>query len=76
MEVAELKRSKEPGPIKFPDNGIENTKGLNIPLLDRLMRCDTAFDRTIDRILYQLERLQRMRHGQPVPPEQRVRLEL
>jgi hypothetical protein len=77
MEVAELKRSKEPALFaELINSGIDDTKGLNIPVLDPLMRCETAFERTIDRILYQLERLQRMRHGQPVPPEQRVRLEL
>lgn len=39
------------------------------PSLDRLLRYEASLDRTIDRTLSQLERLQRMRKGQPVPPE-------
>jgi len=38
------------------------------PQLDRLLRYETAISREIDRTLNQLERLQRMRLGQPVPP--------
>ena len=38
------------------------------PQLDRLLRYETAISREIDRTLNQLERLQRMRRGQPVPP--------
>jgi hypothetical protein len=34
---------------------------------DRLMRYETHLSRAIDRILNRLERLQRMRQGQPVP---------
>jgi len=73
IEVAELKRSKEAAPSV---EDMLSGKGPDMPVLDRFVRCETAFERTVDRILYQLERLQRMRHGQPVPPEQRVRLEL
>jgi hypothetical protein len=36
--------------------------------LDRLLRYETTISREIDRTLIQLERLQRMRRGQPVPP--------
>jgi hypothetical protein len=36
--------------------------------LDRLLRYETTLDRAIERVLNQLERLQRMRRGQPVPP--------
>jgi hypothetical protein len=35
---------------------------------DRLLRYETHLSREIDRILNQLERLQRLRRGQPVPP--------
>jgi hypothetical protein len=38
------------------------------PQLDRLLRYETAISREIDRTLNQLERLQRMRLGQLVPP--------
>jgi len=38
------------------------------PCLDRLLRYEAAISREIERTLSQLERLQRMRRGQPVPP--------
>jgi hypothetical protein len=43
----------------------------NVPhghTLDRLLRYEASLERTFDRTLSQLERLQRMRLGQPVPP--------
>jgi hypothetical protein len=43
-------------------------------VLDRLMRYEAHLNREIDRTLRQLERLQRMRQGQPVPPSIRVEL--
>jgi hypothetical protein len=73
MEVAELKRTKEAAPFV---EDVLSGKGPDMPVLDRFVRCEAAFERSVDRILYHLERLQRMRRGQPVPPEQRVRLEL
>lgn len=39
-----------------------------LPDMDRLQRYETTISREIDRTLNQLERLQRMRLGQPVPP--------
>jgi hypothetical protein len=36
--------------------------------MDRLLRYGTSLDREMDRTLKQLERCQRMRLGQPVPP--------
>jgi len=36
--------------------------------LDRLLRYETHLSREMDRILNRLERLQRMRRGQPLPP--------
>lgn len=41
---------------------------------DRLLRYETHFSREIDRVLNQLERLQRIRKGQPVPPTLNVNL--
>ena len=44
------------------------------PPVDLLLRYLTTFDRSIARTLDELERLQRARKGQPVPP--RIELEL
>jgi hypothetical protein len=41
---------------------------------DRLMRYETHLSREIDRILNRLERLQRMRKGQPLPPQVDVKI--
>ena len=38
------------------------------PQLDRLLRYETSLERSIERTLNQLERLQRIRLGRPVPP--------
>jgi hypothetical protein len=43
------------------------------PTLDRLLRYETSLERNFDRTLSQLERLQRIRKGQPVLPELKVR---
>jgi hypothetical protein len=43
------------------------------PKLDRLLRYEASLERSFDRTLSQLERLQRMRLGQPVAPELKVR---
>jgi len=43
------------------------------PGLDRLLRYEANLDRSFDRTLSQLERLQRMRLGQPVLPKLEVR---
>ena len=40
----------------------------DVPQLDRLLRYETSLERSIERTLNQLERLQRMRLGRPVPP--------
>jgi len=44
------------------------------PELDRLLRYEASLERSFDRTLSQLERLQRMRAGQPVLPELKVRV--
>ena len=42
------------------------------PALDRLLRYEASLERNIDRTLSHLERLQRMRLGQPVLPKLEV----
>jgi hypothetical protein len=42
--------------------------------LDRLLRYETHLSREIDRVLNRLERLQRMRTGQPPPPQLDVKI--
>jgi hypothetical protein len=42
--------------------------------LDRIIRCETHLSREYDRLLNQLERVQRIRLGQPTPPT--IRLEI
>jgi hypothetical protein len=44
------------------------------PGLDRLLRYEASLERSFDRTLSQLDRLQRMRRGQPVPPKLDVHL--
>ncbi len=43
-------------------------------VLDRVLRYEASLNRAFDRTLSQLERLQRMRLGQAVPPSVRVEL--
>jgi hypothetical protein len=42
--------------------------------LDRLLRYETSLERAFDRTLTQLERAQRMRKGQPLPPQMEVKI--
>jgi hypothetical protein len=44
------------------------------PQLERLLRYETTLDRAFDRTLNQLERIQRARKGQPLPPTLNVNL--
>jgi hypothetical protein len=44
--------------------------------MDRLLRYGTSLDRELERILKQLERLQRMRLGQPLPSRLDVNVSL
>ena len=56
--------------------GIEFLRA-NVPevsQLDRLLRYETTLERNFDRILNQIERLQRLRKGQPVSPTLDVRV--
>jgi hypothetical protein len=43
-------------------------------MMELLMRLETPFSREIDRILNRLGRLQRMRNGQPLPPQLDVKI--
>jgi hypothetical protein len=45
-----------------------------VPSLELSLRYESSFERSFDRALSQLERLQRMRSGQPVLPELNVNL--
>ena len=42
--------------------------------LDKILRYDTTIDRSLDRALNRLERLQRRRKGEPVLPPVNVQL--
>jgi hypothetical protein len=42
--------------------------------LDRILRYETAIERNLGRALNRLERLQRRRKGEPIPPPVSVRL--
>ena len=49
----------------------------NVPdsqVLDRLLRYESCLERAFDRTLAQLERLQRIRKGQPLPPQLDVKI--
>jgi hypothetical protein len=49
----------------------------NVPdhgVLARLLRYETSLERAFDRTLTQLERLQRMRRGQPLPPQLDIKI--
>jgi hypothetical protein len=54
-------------------NQLEETRTL-VPLQDRLQRYEASLDRSFDRTLSQLERLQRVRSGQLVPPPLKVEI--
>jgi hypothetical protein len=56
------------------ETGIELFDLYKRPDLDHLVRYETTLDRAIDRALAQLERFQRIRLGQPVPPRIEVNL--
>jgi hypothetical protein len=55
-------------------NGIDLLGLSERPSRDHLLRYETTLDRAIDRTLAQLERFQRIRLGQPVPPRIDVNL--
>lgn len=51
---------------------IDGLEHLGAPSLDLMLRYESTLERAFDRALSQLERLQRMRRGQPVPPRVEV----
>lgn len=70
-EVRRLKAShKRRITIRSQRNEIEllRRKIPEIPWLDRVLRYEASLERTFDRTLGQLERIQRLRLGQPVAP--------
>lgn len=75
-EIRYLKcEQKERGSVQAARTLLE-MKSYNVPdhpALDRLLRYEAMLDRSLDRTLSQLERLQRMRLGQPVLPKLEVR---
>jgi hypothetical protein len=72
--LARCKKTQES--IKSGKIKVERLRGNvpDTPALDRLLRYEASLERSFERTLSQLERLQRMRAGQPVPPELKVRL--
>lgn len=70
-EINRLKRfGKRQALIDSNRIEIESLRGSvpDAPQLDRLLRYEANLERGFDRTLGQLERLQRIRRGQPVPP--------
>ena len=76
-EIESLQRyEKTQGVIEADRMKLEALRRLvpESPSLDRLLRYEASLERSFDRTLSQLERLQRMRRGQPVPPPFKVEL--
>jgi hypothetical protein len=74
-EISGLKRQQARAAVQTAQTQLE-LECRNVPdrpVLDRLLRYEVTLERGIDRTLSQLERLQRMRKGQPVLPELKVR---
>jgi hypothetical protein len=61
--IAEREQPGRPGDLLLGNNG-----RLRQQPLDLLIRYESSLERAFDRALNQLERLQRIRNGQPVPP--------
>jgi len=74
MVEAGLRRDEPPVLIGLSDTESEVVFVRKLPTLEVIMRYETNLERNIERTLNQLERLQRMRLGQPVPPPVRVEL--
>jgi len=71
LEEKRLHRVKKDRAVKESARLKLESLSRNIPApaeMDRLLRYGTSIDREIDRLLKQLERLQRMRLGQLLPP--------
>jgi len=61
-------RQRSPRELKPSDIALLACKVPGSPELDRLLRYEASLERSFDRTLSQLERLQRLRLGQPGPP--------
>ncbi len=76
-EIRRLKRyQKTQASIESDRTKLESLRRIvpESPALDRLLRYEASLERAFDRTLSQLERLQRMRLGQPVPPPVKIEL--
>lgn len=75
QESGRLRRYQQarasPAPMETPPEVLCHNVA-DAPTLDRLLRYETSLERSFDRTLSQLERLQRMRLGQPVLPKLEV----
>lgn len=60
-----VEREQAGTPVELPSG---NHRRLSQQPLDLLIRYESSLERAFDRALNQLERLQRIRKGQPVPP--------
>ena len=66
-DAAEFTRNSDS--MEFIRTGVSETHGL-----DRLVRCESSLERTFERALTQLERIQRMRKGLTMPPQLDVKI--
>ena len=72
--VLELKKRAEKTEARRRGYTLKTSLVPSAEVLDRLLRYEASLDRAFDRTLSQLERLQRMRLGQAVPPPMKVEL--
>jgi hypothetical protein len=75
LEVVRLKQIRDQyAAIETERNSLELLRSRipEGPQLERLLRYEASLERSFDRTLAQLERLQRIRRGQPVPPRLEV----
>jgi hypothetical protein len=63
-----IARKRTPRAHRLSDSDSEVAIVRRLPTLEVLMRYETCFERNIERTLNQLERQQRLRRGDPVPP--------
>jgi hypothetical protein len=77
IEIARLKQHNEDGESTETERRRVEILRQNVPAsrgLDRLLRYESTLERAFDRTLTQLERVQRMRKGQPLPPQVDVKI--
>jgi hypothetical protein len=76
-EIDRLKQyQKKSEPNEFERKKVEilRQRVPDSPGLDRLLRYETSLERAFDRTLTQVERIQRTRKGQPLPPQVDVKI--